>query len=1357
MSIGREEFLQDPDSYNLAPEDSFTSAESEGPAMSPRSGGYLTDRANSPSVASVTSIQSVSSQVSTTGRRFLEWDSAADLGGSWTHQSQIEAAQSLSTLEKLTIENYSEFLREEPEGKSSQVKDKKSSRGPALPPPPGGGNDTEMREMRLHKFADSLMRQRQIREQEIARQHRRSRSREGRRSQSRERRRSQDSQDGRARRSLSRESRDTRKRRSLSRDAVEGKGKSGESEGKQRTELSQSSSTETSSSRDSKSLEVKKVPAGLGSPLKSCSLSDVRQLESMGPESCQASRSSTDIASRQGPSGPSSSSSAATIVNAEKDISPDHSELVGISTDPMSLPPHLQDLVIVTGGLRGSDAAARDVSYVTSQASLSSRQSASRSFETVIGVEPISNDRTPESGNNEGSDLFDTEDEIQAVRNAYYNQREETPDGGSPIEGGGAVWRPVPVLPPKHAWQDRSSGSQSLELVAGPMSLPVDVSALPKFGNSPDDSLPRRRRHRVTQSSEPSSVPTTSEDEEGGHRRQQPDSSTMESTRMVDRAKSFEYFPGESFPIQENSSSYEYLPGHLVNEQRPPTVLNRRPDSEVSSLLAETSSVYSSLGQEHRRNENNREETDGGRNEETDQGANNLDGVQAELRKRSENLLSANISQTKHFFKKLKKYIDFLSTPSLTAADCRVKQELADRIVGLLANEESRMDSSSRPVSTADNSQPSTLSRNTFELRSGDQRTSVSGAEGPSRTGEPGKRSANQGHRSIEPVNTEPTTRAVETEPTLPLGSGRTSEIRNMSGATSSDLSLESSRGAKSPGKLNWRTAKTRSEEKYEQRKSRKDEKTFSSGKEVELIQALHRQRLQHMRKLKKEIRNLEKLESLVLGKKPIDDLSSTEVSGMSSISTARSILPESSPELMPRMDLPRNLSSVRDKTSHTSAKIRLERLGTEGKSASGSETKKSNKKPKSPKKVMKNVGTLQDKEEIKVRLTTRNSTDKVQATKSVATETELAPKVAVGSDFGQMFPTPAPSDSEMSRSNSRSQSTYKKSSSHPISSKTISRPITNTSSSHPITSSSRSSQIGSHPSNPPNTSNQSNHPILKNPEMTNNRSIEIQTTMSFPDTFNSTSQTERDKENEEQLSLPDTYRSSERREKQHRHLPKAVKKQKPVAYYLPVDSLSPIRIGRRVLRESRYNSENGQYSLNNRNILSGYMASLSDNSSSLTRKPTLEVKSVSATPPGQVLKMTLQEALEARRPDFIRKSEQRVMALRKARGAREKLAARQAAWIEEIAAQSPRSRKFARPNFTPVKIERVFSHREMVASTRERCASLPEVVNRQYDTKREGKYRTNRIMAEIYARTLQKKVLRGKVSLTHHANIVVP
>ena len=53
--------------------------------------------------------------------------------------------------------------------------------------------------------------------------------------------------------------------------------------------------------------------------------------------------------------------------------------------------------------------------------------------------------------------------------------------------------------------------------------------------------------------------------------------------------------------------------------------------------------------------------------------------------------LAKNISQTKHFFKKLKGYIEFLSTPSLSVEDSRVKQELAGRIMALLSTEESRL------------------------------------------------------------------------------------------------------------------------------------------------------------------------------------------------------------------------------------------------------------------------------------------------------------------------------------------------------------------------------------------------------------------------------------------------------------------------------------------------------------------------------------------------------------------------------------------------------------------------------------------------------------------------------------------
>ena len=48
-----------------------------------------------------------------------------------------------------------------------------------------------------------------------------------------------------------------------------------------------------------------------------------------------------------------------------------------------------------------------------------------------------------------------------------------------------------------------------------------------------------------------------------------------------------------------------------------------------------------------------------------------LDSLSAELKGKSEELLSRNISQTKHFFKKLKGYIKFIAPPSVPVEDSR--------------------------------------------------------------------------------------------------------------------------------------------------------------------------------------------------------------------------------------------------------------------------------------------------------------------------------------------------------------------------------------------------------------------------------------------------------------------------------------------------------------------------------------------------------------------------------------------------------------------------------------------------------------------------------------------------------------
>ena len=57
--------------------------------------------------------------------------------------------------------------------------------------------------------------------------------------------------------------------------------------------------------------------------------------------------------------------------------------------------------------------------------------------------------------------------------------------------------------------------------------------------------------------------------------------------------------------------------------------------------------------------------------------------------------------------------------------------------------------------------------------------------------------------------------------------------------------------------------------------------------------------------------------------------------------------------------------------------------------------------------------------------------------------------------------------------------------------------------------------------------------------------------------------------------------------------------------------------------------------------------------------------------------------------------------------------------------------------------------------ATREKYNELPEVQNIKLDTKKMVQYRSNRLMSQIYSSHLQRKVVRGKVSLTHHQLVV--
>jgi len=207
---------------------------------------------------------------------------------------------------------------------------------------------------------------------------------------------------------------------------------------------------------------------------------------------------------------------------------------------------------------------------------------------------------------------------------------------------------------------------------------------------------------------------------------------------------------------------------------------------------------------------------------------------------------------------------------------------------------------------------------------------------------------------------------------------------------------------------------------------------------------------------------------------------------------------------------------------------------------------------------------------------------------------------------------------------------------------------------------------------------------------------------------------------------------------------------QKPVAYYLPMTSMSPIRLGTKLLKESSHNPH-GVLSFNKRNILSQYMANMDHE----PPRPRVTIPSRAREDGNKLAKLSLQDALRHKRPDFVRQSEGRVAILHQIREARERRAARHEAWLEEVRCLSPTSRKQVRPVFSPSPVVRLFTHQEMVAATRNKYSVLPEVINQKESVRKEGKGETNRLRKDIYSRQLKRRLQRGKVSLTHHDRVL--
>ena len=940
------------------------------------------------------------STVSTTGRRYLEWDYGSDLG--LQYHTQGEAAASLSQLEKMAITGYTKHL-----GEDEKRKSKESSHHHHQMPPDFGDTGADLLGEKISKFTDSLMRHRQLHPPP------------------------------------------------------------------QRPSVIRGQRPETGLRRT----EERPGSSSRRSPVKSSSLGSLaseagqQQLQQLGGSRCSSSVSCHSLTAA-GPaalvSGPSSSSSAGTIVART-----DHRQVPGLADVMRKL--------------------SMDILETDSD------------HDPHLNIDPDTQ-----------STVSTMEDESLSNKKPVSSKNSSS---SSPPEKPKSVWNP----PQEESFSNFKTFDQDKESFRG------YYRRSPPSGHSRSSQLREQSQRssvlsanqrpgvRHLDQSEPSSVPTTS-DEEAERPKGDGDTSTMESAQAMgaDRAKSFEYIPGETFQLQENSSSYEYLPGHLVSDNRPPTVLNNM--------------AIAPPGQPEDRVDNG------------DLIPQSLDLLSLELREKSKDLCFKNISQTKHFFKKLKSYIEFLSTPSLTPEDSRVKQELAERIMALLQNEETRLGAGLR----------SGLTSREVSVRS----VEVSEA----------RRSGETSTRQMRP-------------PRAASRSSKDNDLRTRSrtGHETTDfssLSSELKESDNSSRMSDWKVNKTKSELEYQLKHGGLD-----STEAVEIVQKLQRKRLEHMKKLKKEMKKLEKIDSLIVGAavggKPPPEV--TDSSLASSVTSVRSEEVSLRSEVSVTADS-RIIRATKTVTSKNILTVNSEERSVKSKSKSKDRKYSAEKENKVPtpdpsRIVMEEISPI-------ITVVTRSP------------KRNKSPPQRTSSNFGQVYP-------------------------------------------------------------------------------------------SGTDTNNLTDS------NVETLNSNGTF-ITKKSPKHKRRSPKKTrspnKKNVPVAYYLPVDNLSPVRIGTRVLRE-----KNGWMGSGQRDILTSYMASL--DTQPLKRPPVTTSSDVSRER-SEVVGLSLQAALVRRRPGFVRGCEARVEAMRRAREARQLRSEKQAAWLEDLATQSPRSQRLAQPSFTPVPIVRVFNHR---------------------------------------------------------------
>lgn len=130
----------------------------------------------------------------------------------------------------------------------------------------------------------------------------------------------------------------------------------------------------------------------------------------------------------------------------------------------------------------------------------------------------------------------------------------------------------------------------------------------------------------------------------------------------------------------------------------------------------------------------------------------------------------------------------------------------------------------------------------------------------------------------------------------------------------------------------------------------------------------------------------------------------------------------------------------------------------------------------------------------------------------------------------------------------------------------------------------------------------------------------------------------------------------------------------------------------------------------------------------------------------------TLQECLETNRPDVYNNFEYRRHIISERSRERERMHDKRvqnlAQWITKTINENHRQGLSAGSN-------RIFTTVQMKEQTMKRYKHLPEVTNKEVDRKKKEEYRTNKLMADIFAKRLQTKALKGHVNLSNSFSVL--